>query len=129
MADSSKTELFQQDHFDFNDLYVGCPILIKPDPTSKQEIFAMVSRVNPDSVDAMGIIGGRAARLQPYADCWHESDPRIQDRPRVFRSPLRGIFKLAPNEVSRINALRRVADLEQLIELLVDRIEQLEAKK
>lgn len=124
----SENPELKQDFFDFNNLSVGSKVVVRSAPNARDDCLAMVTRVNRDSIDVLGLYGGRSARLQPFADCWHEDDPRCRQRPHVFKNPLRGVFRLADEEIARVGTLERLADLEQLVKLLVDRIEQLEER-
>lgn len=116
----------KEQFFDFSQLYVGCPVLISSDPSCSDETLGYVTKAKPTSCDVMAMYGGWSASLRPFADCWHVDDPRVKDRPHIFEDELRGVFKLAPQEVARVKTLERLGASEQVIEMLLSRIEKLE---
>jgi len=129
MSTEVKDTNTQEPFFDFSELYTGCPVLVSSDPSCSDETFGYVTTPKPTGCDVIAMYGGWNGSLRPFADCWHVDDPRVKERPAIFEDELRGVFRLAPQELTRIAMLERLAGMEQIIAALIERVEELEPLK
>lgn len=110
--------------FRYDDLRVGTFVQVSRDPADPEGTLGLVLRPKPNAADILMIVGGFRGVIAPLRDCWHRSDPRVQQRPEVFGDGDRGVFVLAPREQLMNDLVARMALLEDLVEQLADKVEE-----